>query len=377
MPARGAPANPAATAAAVARGRWSVLATSPLGGRQAPEVAWTGAELLEIGGTAGGVARSDGAAFAPAQGRWHRVAPVPGPVGTAAAASVSTGSRLFLFGGQAPPGTTTPGPAAGLYDPGSGRWAVTAPAPFGTALQQPVAVRAGRLVVVAGLDHSRVEVASYDPAARRWQRQDPPQPQAHPAVGIAMVATADRVILWSLWSRSQQTAPGTFAVYSGIDVRALAAGRWHDVTGGWPQHQTVPPPLFTGTQILIPPGQIWCGVCSHPAPFGEHASLADPGTLRLTPLPHGPLDDTGPLLVWTGSAVISINPSSQITGPHVSVRPGDLAVWDPATGDWRRLPRAPRPLQDDAAPAWTGHQLLAIATDGALLSFGKPASPRG
>jgi hypothetical protein len=52
MPARGAPANPAATAAALSRGRWLVLATSPLGGRQAPEVAWTGAKLLEIGGMA-------------------------------------------------------------------------------------------------------------------------------------------------------------------------------------------------------------------------------------------------------------------------------------------------------------------------------------
>lgn len=376
VPARGALADPAATAAALARGRWSVLAASPLGSRQAPVVAWTGAELLEIGGMAGGIARSDGAAFDPAQRRWHRIAPVPGPVGTAAAASVWTGSQLFVFGVQAPPGKTAAGPAAGLYDPGSGRWAVSATAPFGRqALQQPAVVWTGRLVIVAGLDHTRVEAASYDPTAGTWQRQDPPLPQAHPALGIAMVATADRVILWSLWGRFQQTAP--FAGYSGVDVRALAGGRWHDVTGDWPQHHTVPPPLFTGTQILIPPGQIWCGACSHPAPAGEHAWLADPGTLRLTPLSPGPLDDLGPLLVWTGRAVISINPGGQITGPHVSVQPGDMAAWDPASGHWRRLPRAPRLLQYDATPAWTGQELLAIAADGALLGFGKRASPGG
>jgi hypothetical protein len=35
----------------------------------------------------------------------------------------------------------------------------------------------------------------------------------------------------------------------------------------------------------------------------------------------------------------------------------------------RRLPGTPRPLQYDATPAWTGRELLAIATDGALLSF--------
>jgi hypothetical protein len=119
------------------------------------------------------------------------------------------------------------------------------------------------------------------------------------------------------------------------------------------------------------------GRCSPPRrwaagrPVGEHAWLADPGTLRLTPLPSGPLDDLGPLLVWTGRAVISINPGGQITGPHVSVQPGDMAAWDPASGHWRRLPRAPRLLQYDATPAWTGQELLAIAADGALLGFGK------
>jgi hypothetical protein len=349
-------------------GHWSVLAASPLGSRQRPVVAWTGQELLEIGGTEGNAAPGDSAAFDPADNRWRRIAPVPGRVSTMAAASVWTGSRLFVFGGQPLTYKTTLGSAAALYDPASDRWAVTATAPFGRGLSQPAAVRAGRLVVVAGVEGSRVEVASYDPAAGKWRRQDPPLPAAHPALGIALVATADRVIIWSLWGRMQQTGPNSFTGYSGVDVRALAGGRWRDVTGGWPQHQTVPAPLFTGRQILIPPGQIWCGACSHPA-GGQPGFLADPGTLRITPLPRGPLDDTSPVMVWTGRAALAINPGAAISGPGGTVRPGDMAAWDPASGAWRRLPGAPGPLQDDATPAWTGRELLAIAPDGTLLSF--------
>jgi hypothetical protein len=367
-PGGGGPADPAAAAVALARGRWSVLAASPLGSRQGPVVAWTGTELLEIGGTGRTAAPGEGAAFDPADGRWRRIAPAPMPAGAAAAASVWTGSRLFVFGVGPLPGKTTLGPAAALYDPASGSWAVTATAPFGTGLRQPAAVRAGRLVVVAGVDGSRVEVASYDPATGRWRRQDPPLPAAHPALGIAMAAAAGRVIAWSLWGRMQQAGPDSVTGYSGIDVRALAGGRWRDVSGGWPQQQTVPPPLVTGRQILVPPGQIWCGACSHPA-VGLPGLLADPGTLRITRLPRGPLDDTGPVMVWTGGAALAIDMNTEISGPGVNLRPGDMAAWDPASGAWRRLPGAPRPPQCDATPVWTGHELLAIATDGALLSF--------
>jgi len=105
-------------------------------------------------------------------------------------------------------------------------------------------------------------------------------------------------------------------------------------------------------------------------PFGGLPGLpADPGTLRITRLPRGPLDDTGPVMAWTGAAALAINMSTEISRPGRHVRPGDMAAWDPASGAWRRLPGTPRPLQDDATPVWTGHELLAIATDGTLLSF--------
>ena len=124
-PGGGGQPNSALSAAALARGHWSVLAASLLGSRQGPVLAWTGRELLELGGWGGNGGPVDGAAFDPADGRWRRIAPAPVPVG-ALAASVWTGSRLFVYGGQLRDGTT-PGPAASLYDPASGRWSVTAP----------------------------------------------------------------------------------------------------------------------------------------------------------------------------------------------------------------------------------------------------------
>jgi hypothetical protein len=73
-------------------------------------------------------------------------------------------------------------------------------------------------------------------------------------------------------------------------------------------------------------------------------------------------------MVWTGAAALAINPDTEIGAP-VNVRPGDMAAWDPASGAWRRLPGAPAPLQDPPLPVWTGRELLALAPDGALLSF--------
>ena len=73
-------------------------------------------------------------------------------------------------------------------------------------------------------------------------------------------------------------------------------------------------------------------------------------------------------MVWTGAAALAINSGAEIGAP-ANVRPADMAAWDPASGAWRRMPGAPAPLQADVMPVWTGRELLAIATDGSLLSF--------
>jgi hypothetical protein len=163
----------------------------------------------------------------------------------------------------------------------------------------------------------------------------------------------------------------TFETLIGLlAVSGLRAGTWANVTDSWPQGHTVDTPIFTGTRILVAPGQIWCGACSHPPPFNEHGYLVDPKTLRRTPIPHGPLDDLGPQIIWTGTAEISLNLGGEISGPRVKVLPGDIAIWNPNTSRWARGRRAPKQL-GDAPAVWSGQQLFALAQDGRLLANGR------
>jgi hypothetical protein len=212
-------------------------------------------------------------------------------------------------------------------------------------------------------------LASYDPATNAWALLQPPINPDHPPLDDALVATDDGVLLWWLWGRSEKTGPNTYTAYSGVDVFRLSpAGTWANVTGRWPQHHTVDEPIFTGSKILVAPGQIWCGACSHPAPFGEHGYFVDPRTLRISPIPHGPFDNVGPQVLWTGAAEISFDSGGEISGPGVSVLPGDIAIWNPSTREWTRGPRAPRPIGDQPA-VWSGSALYLLTRDGTLLAY--------
>jgi len=107
---------------------------------------------------------------------------------------------------------------------------------------------------------SQLEVASFDPATDTWASLQPPISRQHPPLAMAMVATNDGVLLWSLWGRTKQTGTNTYAGYSGVDVFRLGpSGSWTNVTDSWPQGHTVDSPIFTGKKILLAPGQI-CGL---------------------------------------------------------------------------------------------------------------------
>ena len=359
------------SATALVHGRWSALARSPLGVRYGPAVVWDGRELLEVGGSAGArqaVQPQDGsAAYDPARRQWQRIASVPAAVLPSNTAAVWTGRLVFVFGQAAT--------HAGLYDPMTNRWTVTAPAPVGPFADQPTAVWTGTRVIVAGFARAgrqQLQLASYDPATGAWSRLHPPIPTSHPPIDDAIVATNHGVLLWSMWGRMKQTGTNTYTGYSGIDVFRLdPAGVWTNITARWPQHHTVNSPIFTGSAILVAPGQVWCGACSHPAPAGdyEHSYLVNPQTLQITPLPHGPLDNIGPQVLWTGDAEIALNTAGVIGGPD-NVRPGDIAIYDPRTCTWHRGPRAPAQL--DVSPAvWSGHWLYALADNGRLLAYGR------
>ncbi len=378
--------SPGPTAAELSRFRWSALPASPLGPRSQPLLAWTGKYLLELGGAKNGTTQDSGAAFDPGTRRWHRIAQVRANVGFSNAVAVWTGRQLFVVNGQLDMCLMVPGhpsetsrclPNAGLYDPAADRWTTTRLPGKMWGLTLMAAAWTGRDIVIAGVNarRGRPGVAAYDPATRHWQMITPQLPARHSPVAFAMVAASNRVILWSLWSRSKKISKNGYSVSSGIDVLSLdRSGRWSTVTGNWPQHTVVENPAYGSGKILIPSGQIWCGLCSHP--YGDSpAKLADADTLGLTSVPAGPLasrDFIEPSIwLWNGSSALAANvgtPWSEPAGVHMAWI-SQMAAFDPASRRWHALPVPPGRALIAANPLWAGRQLLLLTEGGGLLSF--------
>ncbi|HUZ54917.1 MAG TPA: hypothetical protein VMU94_20625 [Streptosporangiaceae bacterium] len=388
FPAKPSQPHSGPSAAQLSRFRWSALLLSPLGPRSQPVLAWTGRELLELGGTKKGSTTSDGAAFNPATGRWRTIAPVRANVGFSHAVDVWTGHQLFLANGQTESCPATPGvrqrlasclPHAGLYDPAANRWTTTLLPRQLDGVNLIVAAWTGRQVILAGVRvvgaKGKLAIAAYAPSSNHWQIITPDLPAGHLAADLAMVATPSRMLLWSLWSRTTQTSKNSYAVASGVDILALGRdSRWNTLTGNWPQHQVVEGPVYGGGTVLIPPGQIWCGLCSHPA-FYYPAYLANAATLTRRTVPPGPLVAHPGLepdiWLWNGATALAANATDDTYGPAGVPRAwiSQMAAFDPASRSWHTLPVPPGRPPIAASPIWAGRQLLLLTANGKLLAF--------
>jgi hypothetical protein len=389
-----------ASVTASTRLRWSALPASPLGARSDPLVAWAGGQLLEIGGLAkdGTQATSATAAFDPTTGRWHRIAPVPAAGGvnlkdpsglSQYPATAWTGHYLAVANGRvtacrpADPTAVDSGTAAAacwtgvaLYDPATNRWtALTLPKQL-IGLEATAVTWTGRDIVVAAVDtadfdtdHGRLAVAEYAQATGRWQVITPAVSRSHPPRFVDLADAGGRLLLWSMWDRTAQTKDG-FSDHAGVDVLALGAqGTWRNVTGSWPQGQTVSAPVATDDGLLFAPGQIWCGISCSPPYYSEPGYFANPATLARKTIPGGPLGQAGPVYVWAGDAIIAVNLGDQLTGPGINIRPGDLTLFDPATSRWTELPTVPGHPSLSVSPVWTGTELLTLTDAGRLLAL--------
>lgn len=382
-PATAPPPGP--TAAQIVRFRWSQLPASPLGPRSQPLLAWAGNELLELGGFTKGVSRYDGAAFNPATGSWHSVpSPAPYNVGFWNAVDVWTGRQLFVTNNQeescgAPQQGTGGGtpescwPHAGLYDPRTNSWTATKLPSQLYGLDLMSAVWTGRQVILAGVNshYGRLGVAAYDPSTNHWQVITPTLRSGHPPRYVTMIALPGRLLLWSMWD-NVTTHKNGYSDKAGLDVLSLGTdGTWRVVTGHWPQDEFVTAPAYTGRTILLSPETVWCGVRCPGGPGGTGPGyFVDPTTLTRTPIPPGPLWETSPTYTWTGRTIIAIDRYTEVGNPgHYVLQEDDMALYNPSTRGWTRLPAPPGYPKLAAPPTWTGTQLLELSTTGQLASF--------
>jgi hypothetical protein len=357
------------TASELSGAHWLVLPRSPLGPRSGPILAWTGQQLFEVGGTWHGAVKRSGAVFDPSAGRWRKIAPVPGPVGLAGAVAVATpGNRfrpqLFVAGGM----------AAGLYDPVANRWTTTDLPRQLAGSRLAAAVWTGYDVIVAGTSNSaarpKLAVAAYKVEDRRWRMITPRLPASHPTRAVSVVATLHHVMLWSMWSRRTSTANGG-TILSGVDMLRLHdhIGQWTRMRRYWPQHRVVAGAAFADFQILIPPGQYWCGGCPARASLSP-AKFADRQAMALTAIPASPLVTQPAVWLWNGNTVLAATESDYSqAAPDGRLR--GLAAYDFYSHRWRVLRRVPSAPALAAAPIFAEQQLLVLTRDGSLLSLGK------
>ena len=149
--------------------RWSRLPPPPQA-RTGVALAWTGSELVSLGGAVPGIGRParDGYAFDPRTGHWSHIPPAPGP-GRIDAYAVWTGSEVLLVGGY---GYGKQQPANVALDPATNTWRRIAKAPLpladarGQGLDGPHADRLGRPC----RSHASRSGAEYVPATNRWHR---------------------------------------------------------------------------------------------------------------------------------------------------------------------------------------------------------------
>ena len=148
-----------------ALGLWESMPRAPIPGRFGHAAAWTGAEMMVVGGIdAQGRARSDGAAYDPVARTWRRLASAPAPVGRGGVAW--SGHRLYAAGRR--------GNAVVVAElvKGSRQWRRLPTPPLRRPASAQVVWTGLELWVVdtAAGGRGTVTVAAWTPGTRAWRR---------------------------------------------------------------------------------------------------------------------------------------------------------------------------------------------------------------
>ncbi len=185
---------------------WSHIPPAPGPGRNDGYAVWTGREVLLVGGYSQGAERPANVALDPATNTWRRIAGAPIPL-PAQAASVWTGDSLIVWGGDRGSGASRSGAA---YVPATDRWHRIADAPI--ALNSATAAWTGSRMIVFGssLDGTNRSAtpapigAGYDPRTNAWRRL-PPSTLAPEASSVGWIGR--RLVAWDYEGDTQEYSP--------------------------------------------------------------------------------------------------------------------------------------------------------------------------
>ena len=296
-----------APAAASLRG-WQPIGDAPISGRAETMSAWTGRELIVVGGAAAdtGVALEDAAAYDPAAGEWERIPSPPEPMGGQTA--VWTGRELILWGGEGDDDGHPRG-SGFAFDAEARAWRELPEAPYWSFGGHSAVWTGSEMIVWGGVASGAVRAAAYDPATDEWERV-PNGPlesrHAHEAVWAG-----DRMIVW-----------GGLSLDAGVRFDGTAEGAEYD-----------------------------------------------PAARRWSPLPASPLDASAPISFWTGrEMVVTGGLGTKIASRAGAAYDPMARTWREIADVPLAAERgAPVPLVDmHTAPVWTGEQAAFVTADGVL-----------
>ena len=329
-------------------GEWERLPASPLSWRQVSVVAWTGKEILMVGGndfrcppTASCVTPeplvgfTDGAAFNPSTRSWRSIAESPEPIWSGIPAVV--GGKLFIMTFD-----TDDESLLLAYDIAGDSWTVVdLPEP---KVGDMLAATDDALVVYPqSAESGRRADWLYYPEGSRWQRL-PDDPSGN---------LFDRQVVWDgsdlyRFGKLITPSPGGASGPAALLTARLAGDRWEElaegpVLGGWDS-------IVAGSQIIFP--ILGCSDGGDVNGYGEcipYGGVFDTDRQEWVPLPDAnDTDDSEELApIYAGAT----------TGTELLLSASDTWYLDTASGEWRPVPpidgeRFGGPVPADESPWW-------------------------
>lgn len=340
-------------------GSWTSAPPPPEPIPRGAKLLWTGREVVVLGSD-GYDATPPVLSYDPARRTWRRLPKVPAGVGHSDLVSAAwTGHEVAVISN---------GADLGLLNPASGTWRL-APLPRPHASSHDLLAQGDRLLLATTAGDPRedsLQMWSLDTSRLDFTRVYVPRIRHHWSQTAALVGDDDTVVLLSGWSFTRMVRKDEFTGNSGVDVftrvgtgfaRMRLPARELDVlTGG----------ILAGDRVLFPPQQPWraFGGPVFPDAPGVELDLGD-GAVRN--LPRGPVDDSGPTLLATGTALVAVRGGAivrPVTKPRVS-----LAAYDAERRAWRAGPRLERRLDRWTTPVATVDAVFARSKRGGLLEL--------
>jgi heat shock protein HslJ len=334
-----APSSPSSPTGPAEGGGWTTLASFPLAPREHAVTAWTGSEVLVIGGYTVPCPDTadcdlpeparDGAAFDPATNTWRRIAEAPVPLSWETPAVA--GDTVYVW-------------AAGQllsYDASDDAW-TSVPAPEPAEWNGPrLAVIDARVVLVPN-ERSAGQPSGivFDPAHGTWS--DLPEDPFGPAFDRTVTATPAGLVLTA--KTTFPTENSTEPSFARAAVLDPATGVWRpledsSMLGGWMW-------AWTGRRMVDPSlGTTDGGAVAgygRDIPWGGRL---DPATGTWSALPEPP---QAPSDGWQVEAL----------GGVLSALSG--WIYDDRSGSWTTLPRPEGAPSSPGDAVWAGDRLVVV-----------------